>query len=86
MKNYDYKSAKLIIKDYKKDGLVEASLGMKEDWFYTGETIWENNKYIIKLKANTEIGGIKGSNWATPIIELIFKDGSSLRLNCYKTE
>ena len=84
MKYYDYERAKSIIKENKKNGLVEASLGMKEDWYWTGETIWANNKYITKLKENTEIGGIKGSSWATPVLELFYSDETKIILNCYK--
>ena len=84
MKYYDYERAKSIIKENKKNGLVEASLGMKEDWYWTGETIWSNNKYITKLKENTKIGGIKGSNWATPVLELFYSDETKIILNCYK--
>ena len=84
MKYYDYEKAKSIIKENKKNGLVEASLGMKEDWYWTGETIWQNNKYITKLKENTKIGGISASNWATPVLELIYSDDTKIILNCYK--
>jgi hypothetical protein len=84
MKYYDYKKAKFIIKENKKNGLVEASLGMKEDWYWTGETIWSNNKYITKLKEDRKIAGINGSNWATPVLELFFENETKITLNCYK--
>jgi len=84
MKHYDYDKAKSIIEENKSKGLVEASLGMKEDWFWTAETIWNDGKYVRVLKENTKIGGIDGSNWATPILELIFTDETKITLNCYK--
>ncbi len=84
MKYYDYNKAKSIIKANKKNGLVQASLGMKEDWYWTAETIWEDNKYNTKLKEDTKIGGINVSHWATPVLELIYKDETKLILNCYK--
>ena len=84
MKHYDYDKAKSIIKENKSKGLVEASLGMQEDWYWTSETIWHNGKYARVLKESSDIGGIKGSNWATPILELIFKDETIITLNCYK--
>lgn len=84
MKYYDYNKAKSIIKENKNKGLVEASLGMKEDWFWTGQIIWEDNKYITKLQENTKIVGIKGSSWATPVLELIYSDDTKIILNCYK--
>lgn len=84
MKHYDYNKAKSIIKENKSKGLVEASLGMKEDWFWTGETIWENDEYVIVLKKNTKIAGIDGSIWATPVLKLFYADGTTIILNCYK--
>lgn len=84
MASYDFEKAKQIIKLYKKDGLTQASLGMGEDWYYTAETVWEDGKYIKKLNNKTNIGGITGSFWATPIIELIFKNETIIRFNCYK--
>ena len=84
MKYYDYKKAKSIIKENKSKGLVEASLGIKEDWYWTGETIWIDGKYTNKLKEDTKIAGINGSSWATPIIELFYSDETKITLNCYK--
>ena len=84
MKHYDYDKAKSIIKENKSKGLVEVSLGMKEDWYWTAETIWFNNKYVRVLKENSEIAGIKGSGWATPVLELVYSDGTEITLNCYK--
>lgn len=85
MRHYDYKKARDIIKE-NKDKLKEASLGMSEDWFWTAETIWENGKYIRRLTKNTEISGIDGSRWATPTLELWYKDGSSEMIPCYTGE
>lgn len=84
MKHYDYEKAKSIIKENKSKGLVEASLGIKEDWYWTAETIWIDGKYTNKLKEDTKIAGINGSNWATPIIELFYSDEIKITLNCYK--
>jgi len=84
MKNYDFKQAKNLIKLAKKDGLVEATLGMAEDWNWTANTVWEKGKYVKKLNKETLIGGIKSSNWATPVLELEFKNGTIMKLNCFK--
>jgi len=84
MKHYDYDKAKSIIKENKSKGLVEASLGMKEDWYWTAETIWNDGKYVMVLKEKTEIAGINGSNWATPVLELTYSDETKITLNCYK--
>lgn len=75
MKKYDFKKVKKIISDNKKK-LESASLGMHEDWFYTAETVWESGEYAKDLDNKTRIGGIDGSYWATPTLQLCFKDGS----------
>jgi hypothetical protein len=84
MKNYDFKQAKDFIKLAKKDGLVEAVLGMKEDWYWTADTVWKDGKYVKKLNKKTEIGGIQRSNWATPMLQLKYKNGTIMQLNCFK--
>lgn len=83
MKYYDYNKAKELIKEYKKLGLVTAELGMKEDWYWTAETIWEEGKYTKRLNDKTNIGGINRSTWATPILKLETKDNSIINKNCY---
>lgn len=53
MKYYDYKLAKIIIETFKKStDLQEAALGMKEDWFWTGQTIFEEGEYTHSLPEN----------------------------------
>lgn len=74
MKNYDFEKIKNFIKKNRKE-IKEISIGMAEDWFWTGETIWEDNKYTKKISQNTMIGGIKGSYWATPAILVEYKNG-----------
>lgn len=87
MKNYDFNKAKQLIEE-NKENLESASLGMHEDWFWTAETIWENGEYKKELfKDQFEhicIAGISGSSWATPTIQLKFKDGTSKMLSCYQ--
>lgn len=50
--------------------------GMHEDWFWTVERVYEDGKFITELNEDTEIGGINGSSWATPTLQLYFKDGT----------
>ena len=85
MKVYNYKKAKELIEKYKDQDLKHVYLGMKEDWSWTSETIWSNNKYLVKLKKDTRIAGIKSSYWATPVIELEFGD-HLLTTDCYTYE
>jgi hypothetical protein len=88
MKRYNFLKAKQIIAE-NADKLESVCLGMHEDWFWTAGTIWEDGEYAKdfpkdedSLKTHT-IGGINGSAWATPTIELRFKDGSEEMCNCY---
>ena len=86
-KNYDYKKAKSIIKQHsfskEPRQLVSASLGMAEDWNWTGETIWENGEFTRRLIKGAKIAGINKSYWATPILELEFEDDFSIKMDCY---
>ena len=81
MKKYDFEKAKKIIEAEK--GIKEAALGMYEDWFGTGQTIWENGEYKIQLTEETEIAGICGSIWATPVIYLSYKNGGGRFIECF---
>lgn len=82
MKNYDFKKAKKLIKE-NESNLESASLGMHEDWAWTADTVWENGEYKAKLGPKTTIGGISGSYWATPTLQLIFKDGTDKMIPCH---
>jgi len=91
MKHYDYKKAKETINSYLKDHrgygkLLSASLGMEEDWNWTGTTIWLNGKYIVKLTDKTKLSGIDRSVWASPVLELEFEDGFVFKIPCYKIQ
>lgn len=85
MKVYNYEKAKELIEKYKDKDLKSASLGMKEDWGWTAETIWYNGKFLTKLNKKTKIAGINKSYWATPVIELDFGD-HLLTADCYTYE
>ena len=85
MKLYDFNKAKQLI-EANRDNLSEASLGMHEDWFWTADTIFEDNEFVKELNDNTEIGGINGSRWATPTLQLKFKDDTDKMIPCYTGE
>ena len=91
MKTYDFSKAKQLISE-NAENLVSASLGMHEDWAWTAKTIWENGNYKSDFPTDEEslekheIAGINGSTWATPTIELIFKNGEKRMHACYKGE
>ena len=86
MKYYDYKKAKNYIEQHKAE-IEEASLGMDEDWWWTARTIFEGGKFTVDLDTvNLHIVGINGSYWATPTLEVCFKNGETEKFNCYKGE
>lgn len=47
MKYYDYNKAKTLIEST--PNLAEASLGMREDWFWTAKTVWEDGIWTQTL-------------------------------------
>ncbi len=86
MKVYDFKSAKKYIQTYS-DHIQEVYLGMKEDWFWTAETVYENDKFTKELdKKGIDIAGISASAWATPTMLVVFKDGTELFKDCFTGE
>ncbi|MEK5175124.1 hypothetical protein NST63_18155 [Heyndrickxia sp. FSL W8-0496] len=85
MKKYDFKKAIRLIEE-NKSNLIEASMGMHEDWFWTADTIFENGKFVKDLDDETSIAGINSSSWATPTIQLIFSDESEKMIPCYEGE
>lgn len=86
MRNYDFAAAKRFVQMHA-DKIDTALLGMSEDWFWTAETIFEDGKFILDLDDEaTEIGGIKGSYWATPLLEVEMRDGSVVRRECFTGE
>ena len=82
MKNYDFERAKYLIES-QKDNISEASTGMYEDWFWTAETVFADGEWKRELDEETEIGGIKGSSWATPSLRISYKDGNEECIPCY---
>lgn len=86
MRKYDFKSIKRYIQMHS-DVIDSVSLGMKEDWFWTAQTIYENERFTIMIdEPGLKISGISGSSWATPIMEITFKDGTEIFKNAYTGE
>lgn len=86
MKKYDYKKAYNYIESHKEE-ISKVWLGIHEDWFWTCETVWKNGKYEVDLlSTNLKIAGIFGSTWATPVMQVEFKDGSEKTFYCFQGE
>lgn len=83
MKRYDFPKIHQFI-EARKQSIKEAVLGMREDWFWTAETVFEGGDYKIDLlDAGTKIGGITGSLWATPTLLILSVDGDEFFLDAY---
>jgi hypothetical protein len=83
---YDYQKAKRLILD-EAENLESASLGMREDWGWTADTIWTAEKgFCVDIDdPKLEIAGINGSRWATPTLEFSYKNkkGETKLVDCF---
>ena len=80
---YDFKKAKQFIED-NKENIESARMGMREDWFWTSETIFEDGEFKVNLDdKDLSIGGINGSYWATPVLQVEYKDGTTKTYHCH---
>lgn len=67
-----------------KENIETVECGMREDWSWTADTIYSNGEYQIDVSGSSvRIAGINGSYWATPIMEVTYKDGRREILDCY---
>ena len=81
-KELDFETAREII-EKEKDKIDFVVGGLAEDWGYTSATIFKNGKYIAKDKDNWET--FYGTSfWATPAIEIYYKDRTTKMIECYK--
>lgn len=88
MKHYNTSFIKNYIEEHK-DDIVSVDCGMKEDWFWTAATIFLDGKYSDDFDWEIEhisVAGISGSTWATPVMEVNFKDGRTEIVNCYEDD
>lgn len=89
MKFYDVKLIKEFI-EKKKDNIKCVECGMLEDWSWTAETIFEDGKYTEEFINNIDnesnrvaLAGIDGSSWATPIMNIEYKEGQDEKVECF---
>lgn len=62
---------------------------MREDWSWTAETVFENGELSSDYdwdKGTISVAGISGSTWATPVMEVEFKDGRTEIVECYEDD
>ncbi len=82
-KSYDYELAKEIVES-KANEISKAYLGMQEDWFWTATSVYEDNAWNVDLRLEPEIAGLSGSSWATPVLQLLYKNGEEEFIECYQ--
>lgn len=83
MKNYNCKKIKALASAE----IDTIELGMREDWGWTAETVYEDGKFNIDLSGETvSIAGISGSIWATPVAEIEYKDGRTEIVEVWKDD
>lgn len=83
MKYYDAKLIKGFI-EKNKDDIDCVSCGMKEDWSWTAVEVFKNGEILFDLGTKTIIlAGIDGSYWATPVMEVVYKNGETHIIPCY---
>lgn len=86
MKMYDYKAALAFI-EKNRDEIQEVQLGMLEDWWWTAETIFGDDEFFVDLNdPELKIAGIAGSSWATPVMQIVYKNGVEIGKACYTGE
>jgi hypothetical protein len=78
-KQIDWKKVKENI-ETRKGNLESVSVGLAEDWFSTADEVWNKiDGYIPK----ENMYAFTYSSWATPSIELIYKDGGEHTFECW---
>ncbi len=86
MKYYNPKLIKQFIDEHK-DTINTVEVGMKEDWWWTAETIFEDGEADVDLSGDSlRVAGITGSTWATPVMRVTFKDGTERVIPCYEDD
>lgn len=82
-KKYDFSKANRLIEEHLPQ-IQKASLGMYEDWFWTGEEVFNATEgFTLDLDAAEKIAGIDGSDWATPCLRLSLKTGEDKCVSCF---
>lgn len=75
MKQLDWKHAREICEKYHGH---KVSAGLSEDWFCTGGTIYDGEKYVDEADTYVYVA----SMWATPVVVVEFDEGD-LKIPCW---
>lgn len=79
-KEVDWKRVKDFIEE-NKDSLESVYAGLAEDWGYTSGEVWNSNDGYIPQE-DTYVYAC--SKWATPSIEVYYKDGKTSMFECWR--
>src|SRR5690349_11197718 len=82
MRYYDFQKAKNYIQD-RIESVDIAYLSMVEDWNWTADRIFDLGEFTVDMNTVTQLLGLDGSTWATPILNVIYKDGTEEEIDCY---
>ncbi len=88
MKKYNTCFIKNYIEEHKEE-IETVTCGMREDWGWTAETIFEDGELSTDYNWESEhisVAGISGSTWATPVMRVEFKDGREEVVDCYEDD
>ena len=85
MKHYNTKFIREYIEQHKEQ-IESVDCFMREDYGWTCETVFEDGEFCkgFDWKGKyLEVAGITGSTWATPTMEVEFKDGRTEIIECW---
>ncbi len=76
MNYYDFEKAKeIILEEHKTNGAVSADMGMRNDWFWTAETVWkaENPDDWHECFEKGFLAGLAGSQIDWPCLRIEYE-------------
>ena len=85
MKHYNTKFIREYIEQHKEQ-IESVECFMREDWSWTCDTVFKDGEFCkgFDWKGKyLEVAGITGSTWATPTMEVEFKDGRTEIIECW---
>jgi hypothetical protein len=71
-----------------KEKIDRIDLGIMEDWIATNQRIYANGQLLIEFPRagkKLAIRSAHGSEWGTPVMRVVLKDGAVNVLNAYKS-
>ena len=85
MKHYDTKFIREYI-EKNKEKIENVDCFMREDYRWTCDTVFSDGEFCKGFNWKDkylEVAGITGSTWATPTMEVEFKDGKIEKMECW---